>query len=145
MMRLIARSDITSNTGSVTVPTTTLDQFCAEHEIKHINVLKLDIQGGELLALRGAQRMLAAGAIDLIYSEVSFSPIYDGQAFFHDLAPLLLGYGYPLYNLFPLTHTRNGIVSWTDAIWISSEMERGLTERAQARPKRSVAPETFGS
>jgi FkbM family methyltransferase len=128
-----ARHDITTTTGSVTVPTTTLDQFCVQHEIQHINVLKLDIQGGELLALRGAEQMLRAAAIDVVYSEVSFSPIYEGQAFFHDLAPLLLGHGYHLYNLFPMTYTRNGIVSWSDAIWISSKIERELTERVQRR------------
>lgn len=128
-----ARSDITTPTGSVTVPTTTVDQFCREHAISHINVLKLDIQGGELLALRGAERMLAASAVDLVYSEVNFSRIYDGQAFFHDLAPLLLGHGYQLYNLFPLTHTRNGIVSWSDAIWVSAAIERELSERAARR------------
>lgn len=128
-----ARSDITTPTGAVTVPTVTVDQFCAEHGISHINVLKLDIQGGELLALRGTERMLASASVDLVYSEVNFSRIYEGQAFFHDLAPLLLGHGYQLYNLFPLTHTRNGIVSWSDAIWVSPTLERDLTARADRR------------
>jgi len=121
-----ARSDITTTTGSITVPTTTLDEFCAQRAIEHINVLKLDIQGGELLALRGAERLLRAAAIDVIYSEVNFSPIYEGQAYFHELAPLLLERGYHLYDLFPLTYTRRGIVSWTDALWISSEIERSM-------------------
>ncbi|HKO91318.1 MAG TPA: FkbM family methyltransferase [Polyangiaceae bacterium] len=121
-----ARSDITTTTGSITVPTTTLDEFCSQHGIEHIDVLKLDIQGGELLALRGAERLLRASAIDVIYSEVTFSPIYEGQAFFHDLAPLLFERGYHLYNLYPLTYTRNGLASWTDALWISRSIERAL-------------------
>ena len=35
-----------------------------------IDILKLDIQGGELMALRGAMRLLEAGNVSLIYTEL---------------------------------------------------------------------------
>ena len=38
--------------GSVEVPTTTLDDFCSGRAIDRVNVLKMDIQGGELMALQ---------------------------------------------------------------------------------------------
>lgn len=125
-----AKSDITTPTGSIAVSTIRLDEFCSERRIAHINILKLDIQGGELLALRGAERLLASAAIDVIYSEVNFSPIYEGQSYFHDLAPVLLGHGYQLFNLYPLTYARNGVVSWSDALWISRDLERRISQRA---------------
>src|SRR4028119_1536074 len=51
----------------VKVPTITIDVFCDRHNINTIDLLKLDIQGGELLALKGAVNMLQKGGINLIY------------------------------------------------------------------------------
>jgi FkbM family methyltransferase len=40
-----------------------LDDFCAERGIEQIDVLKMDIEGSETRALRGARKMFLAGAI----------------------------------------------------------------------------------
>ncbi|MBV6404866.1 MAG: FkbM family methyltransferase [Flavobacteriales bacterium] len=53
------------------VEVTTLDAFCAGRGIAHIDFLKLDIEGSELPALRGAARMLAEGRIDRIMVETT--------------------------------------------------------------------------
>ncbi len=53
------------------VQVTTVDAFCAGHGIGHIDLLKLDIEGSELPALRGSQRMLAEGRIDRIMVETT--------------------------------------------------------------------------
>ena len=47
----------------------TLDQFCADHGIEHINLLKIDVEGFERSVLEGAQRMLTAGRIDAVQLE----------------------------------------------------------------------------
>lgn len=47
-----------------------LDDFVAEHALTHIDVLKLDIQGGEYQALLGAPRTLAMTAT--VLAEVTF-------------------------------------------------------------------------
>jgi FkbM family methyltransferase len=39
----------------ITVPITTLESYCAENHIEHIDLLKLDLEGCELQALRGAR------------------------------------------------------------------------------------------
>ncbi|CDO88372.1 methyltransferase FkbM [Mycobacterium triplex] len=44
--------------GSVTVTARTLDSLCAEGRLPHPTVLKLDVEGAEILALRGAQQLL---------------------------------------------------------------------------------------
>lgn len=44
--------------SQITVKTTTLDKFCDEHELDHIDFLKVDIQGGESLFLAGSMRSL---------------------------------------------------------------------------------------
>jgi len=54
------------------VPMLRLDTFCAHHGVGAIDLLKTDCEGHDLEVLRGASGLLAAGAIDCIYSEVNF-------------------------------------------------------------------------
>ncbi|MFZ1694366.1 MAG: FkbM family methyltransferase [Flavobacteriales bacterium] len=63
-----------ADSNPVEVPVTSVDAFCAEHGIKHIDFLKLDIEDSELPALRGAQRMIAEKAIDTILVETEVRP-----------------------------------------------------------------------
>lgn len=60
--------------ATIEVETVTLDEIVAAEGIAHIPLLKLDIQGGELLALKGAEGLLRARAVSLIYSETMFVP-----------------------------------------------------------------------
>lgn len=52
------------------VRTTTLDSLCAMHGIQNIDFLKIDVQGGELAVLRGAEGILAASPHCILMSEV---------------------------------------------------------------------------
>jgi FkbM family methyltransferase len=112
--------------GSVDVPTTTLDDFCSERAIDHVSVLKMDIQGGELMALQGASRLLDAKAIDLIFSEVVFVEQYAGQADFHELCRFLSDCDYTLYGLYNLNPGRDSILAWADAIFIAPRIRHSL-------------------
>jgi FkbM family methyltransferase len=84
----------------VEVETTTADAFCAEWNIPHVDILKLDVQGAELDVLKGAQQLLARQRISIIYSEVILCPTYAGQARLHEYLALLDSHGYDLVNLF---------------------------------------------
>lgn len=44
--------------GKVTVPVVTLDDYCQRVGIRRLDLLKLDVEGAELLALKGAQAVL---------------------------------------------------------------------------------------
>ncbi|MCC7361495.1 MAG: FkbM family methyltransferase [Anaerolineales bacterium] len=71
-----------------TVPITTLDAFCAERQISRIDYLKLDVEGHELSALRGARRLLEQDAVQLIQFEFGGCAI-DARVYFRDLYSLL--------------------------------------------------------
>lgn len=45
--------------GYEEVKTITLSSYVNEHSIKHIDLIKMDIEGAELLAIRGAQAILS--------------------------------------------------------------------------------------
>jgi FkbM family methyltransferase len=90
--------------STVQVPATTIDRYCQANGIETIDVLKLDIQGGELKALQGAKSLLAAGKVALIYMEVLHAPTYLGQPYFEDYLRFFRELGYVLLNIYnPVT------------------------------------------
>jgi FkbM family methyltransferase len=66
------------------VTLTTLDEFCYKNNMEKIDFLKMDVEGNELSVLKGAKRMLGAGAIDFIQFEFAF-PNIAARVFFRDI------------------------------------------------------------
>ena len=73
----------------------TLDDVCEARGITHIDLLKLDLEGGELDALRGAVRLIEAGAIDLIQFEFG-QPSLGARTYFVDIFQRL----HPRYEIY---------------------------------------------
>lgn len=53
----------------LSLPTITLDTYCQQRNIHHINFLKIDVEGAELDILMGAIQFLKKGSIDIIQFE----------------------------------------------------------------------------
>lgn len=127
------------NVEQINVATTTLDQYCTEAKVEHINILKMDIQGGELKALKGASGLLQQQKIDVIYCEISFSAMYEGSPMYHDLAGYMEKFGYKTYNLYGLNSNERGELQWGDAIFYSDRTYQKLLPKSQ---KEKVATPT---
>jgi 2-O-methyltransferase len=69
---------------TISVPVTTLDEWSAANGVKHVDFLWLDLQGGELAALRGAERLLRT--VKLVYTEVLLAPLYDGAPLYPEVS-----------------------------------------------------------
>lgn len=78
-------------TKAVKVRCTTVDQLLAGRE-ETINVLNMDIQGAELLALRGAKTLLPQ--LDCIMTEVNRDELYTDCAQMSELDEYLGGFGF---------------------------------------------------
>jgi FkbM family methyltransferase len=106
------------------IETVTLDRLCEDRGIDTLDILKMDIQGGELMALKGAETMLARGAIRLIVLEVLFQALYKDQPMFWDLADYLRAHKYALQGIYqPRHHDQNhALLCWADAIFAAPGM-----------------------
>jgi FkbM family methyltransferase len=78
------------------VDTQTLDS--ALRDVACVDYLKLDIQGAELMALRGASDVLKRTAA--IHCEVEFAELYEGQPLFSEIELLLRQSGFELIDVF---------------------------------------------
>lgn len=81
------------------VSVVTLDEECRRLAINKIGLLKLDLQGGELNALKGATNLLTQGKIGVLICEIVFIAKYHQQPLFHDISAFLENFGYSLYAI----------------------------------------------
>ena len=65
------------------VPVTTLDRYCCVHDIDHVDLLKMDIQGAEIDAIAGGQETLSKTSY-LVTEAVDYAE-YEGQLSFPEL------------------------------------------------------------
>jgi FkbM family methyltransferase len=126
-------------TGTIPIDTVRLDDVAA---VEDLDYLKIDIQGGELMALTHATAKLAACTV--IQTEVEFLPMYRGQPLFAEVEQFLRGQGFVIHKFEQLT-TRTlqplladdsiygGIsqIFWADAIFVRDFTRLGLVPTAK--------------
>lgn len=120
--------------GQIEIEATTLDLFCQAKQIPSVDILKMDIQGGELLALKGAAGLLRDKRISLIYTEAAFVPHYAGAPLFYEVCEFLARYHYSLYDLFFAEHATNGQLRYGDAIFVSPELRANVVDVFKPEP-----------
>ena len=119
-------------TARTEVPTTTLDTFCGENRIPHIDILKLDVQAAEFSVLVGAADMLASQRISLVYCELIMCPTYYDQHKLHEYLALLDSRGYELLDFFNPVRRGSQLLQ-TDVIFLSTSFKDDLTLRQRMR------------
>lgn len=107
--------------GEIEVEVKTIDTFVAENLISTIDILKLDVQGSELMVLRGAESCLRKKIIKYIYTEVWLIEGYEGQPLYHDLGTFLAIYGYKPFGIYNVHYRKDGHFLWADAIFYLDE------------------------
>ncbi len=73
-------------------------------EIKTIDLLKIDIQGSELIVMENAKQLLSTAVA--IQAEVSFFPLYDNQPTFGEIDVFLRGLGFVPFNFVDIERRR---------------------------------------
>ena len=107
----------TQNLAKEEIELCTLDVWLRENDAKRIDVIKLDLQGHELEALRGAKGVLQS-TVKLIYIEVEFVRIYQENCLLHEIVGFLEEIGFTLYQLYNLTSGEDGQIVCGDALFV---------------------------
>jgi FkbM family methyltransferase len=106
-----------SVTETRTIGSVTLDQWAHEQQVDGVQVLKLDIQGGELKAFRGASDILRSSTL-LIYTEVLFNPIYTDGPLYGEIDLYLREHGFVLHDMFKPKYDPKGTLLWGNALYL---------------------------
>lgn len=102
---------------TINVGCVTFDSFLEEKSISKVDILKLDVQGGELMVLEGAKQALHYKKIGLIYTEIWFLRGYTRQPLYHDIAVYLSQFGYLPFGVYNMHYRKDGHFLWGDAIF----------------------------
>ncbi|MDH5300719.1 MAG: FkbM family methyltransferase [Gammaproteobacteria bacterium] len=109
-------------TNKIVVPATTIDALFSDNSLpeKDFNIINIDIQGAELLALRGGTGVLKN--IDAINTEVNYDELYAGCAVISQLDEFLESEGFTRVHTTTPFHP-----SWGDALYIRKSIVRMST------------------
>ena len=107
----------TAPIGTQTVEVVTLDRWAEGRGVQRIDILKLDLQGHELEALRGSIGLLRS-SVRLVYTEVEFVRLYAGNCLFHEIASFLEQNGFDLHQLYDLHSGDDGRLLYGDALFL---------------------------
>lgn len=102
----------------VEVGVTTIDEYRRTNSIERVDVIKLDLQGYDYLALKGAIATLEKAKVVLV--EVMFKEIYRGCHCFPDILNLMTNQGFKLHTLCGLHYGEADELLWADAIFVKS-------------------------
>lgn len=103
-----------------------LDDYCCEHEIDRVNILKLDVQGAELKVLEGARNLLNAGKIDAVFIESTFVPVYEGGALFSEVHAILNAAGFSLFRMYDFGYADNGQLVFCNSLYLSESLRKSV-------------------
>lgn len=88
-----------SNKNTISIQTITLDSFVKKYNISHIDVIKIDIEGAELLALSGGKESLSKLKNSIIFSECNTKALKEFSKTPADLLAMLEQLEYTPYLL----------------------------------------------
>lgn len=108
--------------GTASVEVRTLDDYCADRGVTHIDILKSDTQGYDLEVLKGSEQLMATHRIKLIYLEIIFSRMYEGLPRAEEVYAYLVDHGFSLVSFYDI-HYQQERAGWTDALFIDPSYE----------------------
>jgi FkbM family methyltransferase len=82
---------------------------------RNIDLLKIDVQGAELLVLRGASNTLKRTSY--IWVEVSFKPLYENSATFSDIYAFMNAHQFQLISMLEGYRNKNGELLQADCLF----------------------------
>lgn len=104
---------------TVHVEAVTVDDWASRAGVKSIELMKFDIQGAELMALQGAEKMIATVTL-AIYTELLFNTLYEGDALYSQIDLFLRKAGFVLFDFFKPRYDGQKRLLWANALFLHS-------------------------
>jgi FkbM family methyltransferase len=95
----------------IDVDVVTLDEFTSLHEIQAIDILKIDVEGGELQVLLGSRSIFQEGRVSIVQYESHDDDLRPSQQI--QIETLLAGYGFVEYS-----NIKHSFGDFSDKIYI---------------------------
>jgi FkbM family methyltransferase len=125
----------------IPVPMQALDEVLARHpDMQHIDVLKMDVEGGELEVLKGASSTLSSGKIDIVTFEFGLHQV-EARHFFRDFYQLLSDVGFRFHlavdgKLSPIPRYDYCYENFTTVVTFVAERTASLSRSVVVRSDR---------
>ena len=108
------------NFSTISVAIDTLDNVVAGEKLQSNILLKMDVQGYEKRVLEGAEQILKKTKV--VYSEVSFSHLYDGQPLVNEIVDCLNQHGFRMAGIENVSQsTKDGAFLQADAFFLKND------------------------
>lgn len=122
----------TSNMASkrinpIKVPVCAISDLMQKENIRHIDILKLDIEGYEIKALQGINNLLEE--VSLVFTEVNLIPTYEGQPLIEDIIIYLRERGFHVYNFYGINENKDRQANITNLLFMSSRFKDELISK----------------
>lgn len=140
-------------TGRQQIATVKLEDV---QEIKNLDYLKIDIQGGELEVFKHAGRHLERCLA--IHTEVEFLPMYEGQPLFSEVELFLREHGFVIHRFAPIVnrvvqpmkvgndiHAGLNQIFWADAVFIRDFTKFDSLSPLQLKKIALILHDIYGS
>lgn len=102
---------------SIAVQAITLDQFSIENQLKHIDLLKIDVQGFETAVLNGAKKVLQQTSCCTV--EVSFYDFYENSSSLLLVEQAMQNAGMILWDISKVSkNPKNLRTDWAELVYV---------------------------
>lgn len=104
-----------------------IDDVMKEYKLEHIDILKLDIEGFEIEAMKGINKL--EEKVSLIFAEVNLIPTYEGQPLIDEVITYARSKGFHIFNIYGLNETRYHQGQITNILFISKKFKQELNAK----------------
>ena len=109
---------------SIAISSITIDDYLKHETIEQVDILKMDIQGAELLAPEGGQETHSGHRSFVIDTDLILVNPYEHTARMWELCRFLETFNYSFFGLHNLNRSQNGQLMAADAISIGPDLRK---------------------
>lgn len=108
--------------GKEKISLDTVDEYMTRHQIKQIDLLKIDTEGHEIEVLEGAKGAIQRGRIAMILTECDFCKEDKQHTYFPDLMEYLSKRGFAFFGLYDVFHYGESYgIGHCDALFLNKD------------------------